>query len=318
MKKSIFLTALLLVFALGFSQQLKFPKKIKTSSVDIPGTTFMLDQCETTVGDWLCFLYQRYYDPTNNRLKEGVDHLLPDYAMLPEKYQFMIEYFLRLREPTAKKLEKMIELIDETSPYPYLYPFYGTNCMEDFFLPLFYKEGDGDEGERLTRFLRLPMVGVSYDQVQEYLRWREELTKSDKAILKTGYKVKVRLITKDEWNELAKKAGPRMPGNTTVLFDSMNTEGCYLVNVMALEPCSNILEGRKLYGEGSFPVLSYYPDQFGLYDLFGNVAEMTEENGVSAGGSFAEFASECGVGKVKGYTGPEQWLGFRCLLEFSK
>ncbi|WP_375561983.1 formylglycine-generating enzyme family protein [Bernardetia sp. OM2101] len=54
---------------------------------------------------------------------------------------------------------------------------------------------------------------------------------------------------------------------------------------------------------------------FGLYNMFGNVAEMTSEKGIAKGGSFAHTLEECAADKVQTYDSPQAWLGFRCVAE---
>jgi formylglycine-generating enzyme required for sulfatase activity len=68
---------------------------------------------------------------------------------------------------------------------------------------------------------------------------------------------------------------------------------------------------------GKYSVMSYdfYPDNNGIYNMFGNVAEMVEEEGVSKGGSYNDFAKKCHSKEVIEYTGPAAWLGFRyCVV----
>ena len=52
-----------------------------------------------------------------------------------------------------------------------------------------------------------------------------------------------------------------------------------------------------------------------LYNIFGNVAEMTSEKGIAKGGSFAHTLEECAADRVQKYDAPKAWLGFRCVAE---
>jgi len=63
-------------------------------------------------------------------------------------------------------------------------------------------------------------------------------------------------------------------------------------------------------------IYSYKPtSQFKLYNMFGNVAEMTSEKGIAKGGSFYHTLEECAADKVQIYDSPQAWLGFRCVAE---
>lgn len=63
-------------------------------------------------------------------------------------------------------------------------------------------------------------------------------------------------------------------------------------------------------------IFSYKPtSQFKLYNIFGNVAEMTSEKGIAKGGSFYHTLEECAADRVQLYDSPQAWLGFRCVAE---
>ena len=63
-------------------------------------------------------------------------------------------------------------------------------------------------------------------------------------------------------------------------------------------------------------VYLYEPtNQFKLYNMFGNVAEMTSEKGIAKGGSFYHTLEECAADRVQIYDSPLAWLGFRCVAE---
>ncbi|WP_338762988.1 SUMF1/EgtB/PvdO family nonheme iron enzyme [Bernardetia sp. ABR2-2B] len=75
-------------------------------------------------------------------------------------------------------------------------------------------------------------------------------------------------------------------------------------------------------GYGSFDnlitnwIYLYKPTRhFGIYNIFGNVAEMTATKGIAKGGSFVHTLEECAADRVQKYDAPKAWLGFRCLAE---
>ena len=303
MKRLIFILLLSFINLGLFAQTFQFPKKIGSASIKIEGTQLMIDQGEVAVSDWLSFIYNNYYNDELNKLNEGFEKMMPDTLLLPEKYRLIIRLFLRLQNM-------------ETSNVDALYSYTGDNSNISFFLPLFINEVKGETGINLFRFLQLPIVGITYEQAQAYLLWRTELANKDKRISKTGYKVKARMMKKEEWINFAINLGPHLLENQTTHIDSSNTEGCYFLNVKIDKPCASMLELINIYGEGAVPIYSYDPDRLELYCIFGNVSEMTEEKGIALGGSYKDYAIDCDALKTTSYSEAQPWLGFRCVLEF--
>jgi len=60
---------------------------------------------------------------------------------------------------------------------------------------------------------------------------------------------------------------------------------------------------------------SYFPNDIGLYDVVGNVAEMIDENGKACGGSWDDVPSESTIQSVKKYSRPDATIGFRVFME---
>ena len=99
--------------------------------------------------------------------------------------------------------------------------------------------------------------------------------------------------------------------------DPQNSRHCFLGNFKVPEtftPC--ILP--KIAGDG-FAMMShvavYFPNDIGLYDVVGNVAEMIDENGKACGGSWDQLPNECTIRSVASYTKPNSRVGFRVFME---
>jgi hypothetical protein len=54
-------------------------------------------------------------------------------------------------------------------------------------------------------------------------------------------------------------------------------------------------------------------NDYQLFNLLGNAAEMVEERGVAMGGSFRDPLSACTATSRSAYTGPLPTVGFRCI-----
>jgi formylglycine-generating enzyme required for sulfatase activity len=63
------------------------------------------------------------------------------------------------------------------------------------------------------------------------------------------------------------------------------------------------------------PVNSYFPNDIGLYNVCGNVAEMLAEKGVAAGGSFEDTGYDIRIQSTKQYSGAKNDIGFRVLMQ---
>ncbi|MDO7886695.1 formylglycine-generating enzyme family protein [Hymenobacter cheonanensis] len=59
-------------------------------------------------------------------------------------------------------------------------------------------------------------------------------------------------------------------------------------------------------------VFEHSPNKYGLFNMIGNVAELTAKRGIAKGGSFKQSIKECAVQANFSYTQPQPWLGFRC------
>ncbi|HEY4799440.1 MAG TPA: SUMF1/EgtB/PvdO family nonheme iron enzyme [Bacteroidia bacterium] len=316
MKKKVAGFFILLSSSFLHSQDFEFPK-LKTSTVGIEGTQIMVDQGETSVADWLSFVYNNVFLPQQEDIETVRGEMmknLPDTNALPEKYRFMFRIFLRCigKEKDDAGFSKHF--------------FFGHNIvkgvvvsdMQGVYLLLSKDEVRNKIKTKLETYLSLPMVSVSFEQVQNYLQWREQMVQDDKAIKEKGYKVKARMLTTEELKKFASDLGPHSADNHSAQIDTVNKEGCYLLNIKVDNPCSSVLEGRKKFGEGAVGVFSYFPDRKGLFSIYGNVAEMTNVKGIAQGGAYNDYGTVCQAGETVEYDRPQPWLGFRCVFELSK
>lgn len=143
-----------------------------------------------------------------------------------------------------------------------------------------------DEGWGRDRF---PVIHVSWEDAQEYVRWLSR---------ETGQRY--RLLSEAEWEYVA-RAGTRRPA--------------WYVGRKRSRPCQFMMRGgRGCPGdyEGTAPVGSAEPNPFGLYDVLGNVWEWTEDcwhdNYVGAPGDGTAWRSgDCSYRVLRG--GSWVWYG---------
>lgn len=134
---------------------------------------------------------------------------------------------------------------------------------------------------------RYPVDNISWNDAQQYLAWLSA---------KTG--APYRLLSEAEW-EYAARAGTTTPFNTGEVIALDDANFSRAPNFQTGAPAL-IRDQRKVPALplGSFPVGSFAPNGFGLYDMHGNVAEWVQDcfnrnyNGAPANGA-AWTAGEC-------------------------
>jgi sulfatase modifying factor 1 len=135
-------------------------------------------------------------------------------------------------------------------------------------------------------------------------------TEPEKGIVMPHYTIP----TKAEWEEVAsaglstdifptgmdwstKKMQKQLRKDSVMFNYNMSTDGTWLDSI----------------GDPALPVFSYYPNDYGIYQSCGNVAEMVQEPFVAKGGSWFQTADSCTVELDLPYDAPNMWLGFRCV-----
>ncbi len=114
-----------------------------------------------------------------------------------------------------------------------------------------------------------PVVGVSWEQATAFCHWRTEFLR--KSLGKEGVYVEpFRLPTEAEW-EYAARAGVsanKFPWEGELPLTE--EDGCFYANFKPME--GNYVKDGSII---SAPVGTYQPNDFGLYDMAGNVSEWT-------------------------------------------
>ena len=169
-----------------------------------------------------------------------------------------------------------------------------------------------------------PVVNVSREGALLYCKW---LTEERRLYASTEMETDFRLPTKVEWTMAASADGKMMPypwsGEST-----QNEEGCYLANFDAPNSVVATKGSCDLQSDGA-PVIAstmtYNPNEFGLYNMSGNVAEMVQikpsnddrgEAG-TAGGGWMNSAEEIKINAPDPYKGRTEGhpnIGFRVVI----
>lgn len=174
---------------------------------------------------------------------------------------------------------------------------------------------------RHPSYSEYPIVGISYEQAIAYCKWRSDRVNeslylkenkldysTDLSDVSIPEKVKYRLPTVEEWEEIAKI---NYSNKTLKKLDSKKFSSKSHYNY-AGDDIEDINSDRS---QITCPVEFYWPNSIGIFCIKGNVAEMTSDLGVAKGGSWKHKENEYSIEKNYLYDKPEVWLGFRCVCE---
>lgn len=117
-----------------------------------------------------------------------------------------------------------------------------------------------------------PVVGVTWKQAQAFNAWRTRLYNNQANKSKRPERFDYQLPTEAEWEYAARggRVGSQYPwGGPT----ARNARGCLM---------ANFKPGRGNYMDDGYaytaPVYSYFPNDYGLYNMAGNVSEWTQSS----------------------------------------
>lgn len=114
-----------------------------------------------------------------------------------------------------------------------------------------------------------PVVGVTWQQARAFNVWRSQLINEFQAYNGDSYVNRFRLPTEAEW-EFAARGGLELAPYPWGGPYIRNKEGCPLANF-------KVMRGDYVDDDGFYtvPVYSYNPNDYGLYNMSGNVSEWT-------------------------------------------
>jgi len=171
-----------------------------------------------------------------------------------------------------------------------------------------------------------PVVNISKTQAEFYCIW---LTKILNIGLKEGTygdseidEVLVRLPSELEW-EFAAMGGANenvnYPWGTNQLrIEDGKYQGMLRANFKRVKQQDRVSKWTNDETLVTTVVDAYWPNDFGLYNMAGNVSEMVAEDNISKGGSWNSTAFNLQIQERETYSGPNPQTGFRYLVEVIK
>ncbi|MBY0535482.1 MAG: formylglycine-generating enzyme family protein [Chitinophagaceae bacterium] len=172
---------------------------------------------------------------------------------------------------------------------------------------------------RHSAYSNYPVVGVSYESAMAYCKWYEEKINASSA----NQQFRCRLLNIEEWMNAA-TGGDRTrtyPWGTGFIQNNRKDYLCnfkhtnFIYDSVTRKYTEIDIPETEGVKKATAPVNAYYPNSFGLYNMSGNVAEMTQEKGVAKGGGFKDPAYLVQVKPEKIYKSPQADIGFRIALE---
>lgn len=187
-----------------------------------------------------------------------------------------------------------------------------------------------------------PVVGLTHDQAKDYCKWRSHfLTNLYRTEYKKNVHFKFRLPTEGEWELAAsngldnKKYKYGVEEQPTIsyrinkkaigfLLDKIQTTKSEedvskdILNSGFIKDLPfNVKRNLPYFLKFGTPYYTYslYRNDFGIYNIIGNVAEMTYEKGIAKGGSFKDDLSNSKITDKRYYDTPTDDIGFRCICE---
>ena len=132
-----------------------------------------------------------------------------------------------------------------------------------------YNEPIAQQYNWFPAFNNYPVVGVNYFQALAFCNWRTNLWKSEREKNKQYFEGEFRLPNEMQWEWAARGGRNESPfpwGGPYVV----NKKGCYLANFKPQR--GNYAADGGLY---TVPVDRHWPNDYGLYNMSGNVSEWT-------------------------------------------
>ncbi len=207
---------------------------------------------------------------------------------------------------------------------------------------------------RYPKTRKFPVVGITYEQASDYCEWRTAMVKkllAEKEELDTTqYAIQYRLPTLEEWIKIAiandydftfrkdmfrnltKATMSRKTLKSIAKENDFDLSGkeyeIFLIEYLKLHPI-HFVDNLAYKGDDkrlSKAINHYFPSSSRdydeqkpqIYDIRGNVSEMTSTKGIAKGGNWQSAEGEISVWDNVKYDKPSALIGFRCICEVNE
>lgn len=207
-----------------------------------------------------------------------------------------------------KDFETLMLVKAEKTNWRALLPEIYKNLDDKMLFPHGYPDG-----------LKYPAQNMPYEGAVGFCKWLTDFYNNEPLEKRKWKKVIFRLPTEEEWTIAARGSFDKTYQYPWRFNKPQNPKGCFLSNFNCInEDCPDCKVFDKINKDGAMFTAqadSYFPNDFGLYCVIGNVAEMVAERGIAKGGSWEDTPTQCTLQSQKKYTTPSPAIGFRVLME---
>lgn len=302
-KPGYFLLLLPLLFSFGKSKNPQHSKYLTKHYVKVPAgsvyTNVTAEFIETknlnSVKDSLSEFFISSTEITNNNWKEFLMYLKQEG---------------RIEEYNENLLDTTVWQQKITNVEPFIKYYYQHNAYADY-----------------------PVVGMTLKQAKAYAEWLTQIWAMNDKVKKSGVEITFSVPTKKQWIRAARgEWQTHYPWNGQNMRDP---RGSFLANFKTIDEryiTKTTINGgdKDTYGVRFYddstkkemtiiaPSKSYFPNQFGLYNMSGNVAELVSDDTVAMGGSWYDTGYDVRVESEQPATQPRSTIGFRVVAVIVK
>lgn len=190
--------------------------------------------------------------------------------------------------------------------------------------PLRYGEPYTDNYHQHPAYDDYPVVTISQKGAEMYCKWLTNIWQKKYPDVQVTF----RLPTESEW-EYAARGGHELAPFPWGGFYYRNAKGKVLANFKRLNSLNikwnktdekyEVVDADRYSGHvNPAPVKTYFPNDFGLYNMSGNAAEMIATPNRTKGGSYNSTAYHIQIeseDEYEGWTEPSPFIGFRPIIE---
>ncbi|MEO7446100.1 MAG: SUMF1/EgtB/PvdO family nonheme iron enzyme [Ferruginibacter sp.] len=228
-------------------------------------------------------------------------------------------FYMSRYETTNKEYREFLDFL-QASGQKELY----TSCLPD---TNSWAQQNGDNVTYVSYYFRhkaydnYPVVGITYAAANAYCAWLTQAYKNGGD--KSAGKVRFGLPSKEEW-VFAAGAGDtskNFPWGRGFIKNNRGEALCNYrhVNLIFDSAAKKYIETNEVAiaddrRQITSPVNAFFPNDFGLYNLSGNAAEMVREEGVTKGGSYNDPPYLVMIQSEKKYSAPSAEIGFRVAM----
>jgi sulfatase modifying factor 1 len=166
-----------------------------------------------------------------------------------------------------------------------------------------------------------PVVNISYEGAVGYCSWLQQKIQ----LANPGFMIEVKLPSRDQWiwAAMGNRSQAMFPWANYYLHNHKGEPLCNYRKVNEFAIYRNRKTGRTEVADSmglvqtppfTMPVKSFTPNDFGLYNMCGNAAEMIAEKGICVGGSWNDYGGDIQIRAASAYEGPVPTVGFRPII----